>query len=128
MPKPKPDKGVDLMSVLHNVAGTTQGDTTNQASDISPGSTRRTRSEPPTPPGQQESGTGGSLTRVTANFTPRAIASLEKIAAETGDSKTDILNRSVMVYEVFLELMERSGGTLHLTYPDGTEERLRFLG
>jgi hypothetical protein len=65
---------------------------------------------------------------VTANFTPRAMTALERIAAETGDSKTDILNRSVMVYEVFLELMERSGGTLRVSYPDGSEEQLRFVG
>lgn len=116
------------MSFLQNVADTTQGETNNPASDRSSGRPRRTRNEPSTPQGHQENGTGGSLTRVTANFTPRAITSLEKIAADTGDSKTDILNRSVMVYEVFLELLERSGGTLLVTYPDGTEERLRFLG
>jgi hypothetical protein len=56
------------------------------------------------------------------------MAALEKVAAETGDSKTDILNRSVMVYEVFLELMQRSEGTLRVVYPDGSQERLRFLG
>jgi hypothetical protein len=33
-----------------------------------------------------------------------------------------------MVYEVFLELVERSGGALRVVYPDGSEERLRFLG
>lgn len=68
------------------------------------------------------------LTRVTANFTPRAMAALDEVAAATGDSKTDILNRSVMVYKVFLELLERGDGVLHVTYPDGTEEHLRFLG
>lgn len=85
--------------------------------------------DPPTPStGPYEGAAGGSLTRVTANFTPRAMAALEKVAAETGDSKTDILNRSVMVYEVFLDLMEQSEGTLQVVYPDGSKERLRFLG
>jgi hypothetical protein len=128
VPDPQADKGVDNMSFLQNVADTTQGGTNNPASDSAAGRGRRTRSEPPTPPGQHDAGTGGSLTRVTANFTPRAMASLEKIAADTGDSKTDILNRSVMVYEVFLELLERSGGTLDVTYPDGAKERWRLLG
>jgi hypothetical protein len=56
------------------------------------------------------------------------MAALEKVAADTGDSKTDILNRSVMVYEVVLDIMERSEGTLQVLYPDGSKERLRFLG
>jgi hypothetical protein len=111
------------MSLLQNVSSTPQSDT--RAAD-NPRS-RRGRTDPPAPTGT-ETGTGGSLTRVTANFTPRAIAALEDVAARTGDSKTDILNRSVMVYQVFLELMERTDGALHVTFPDGTEERLRFLG
>jgi len=101
------------MSRQPAVPSATQPDTSDQA---------------PPPTGRHEGGTGGSLTRVTANFTPRAMAALEKVATETGDSKTDILNRSVMVYEVVMELMERSGGTLRVVYPDGSEERLRFVG
>jgi hypothetical protein len=81
----------------------------------------------PDSPRQQDSGTRSSLTRVTANFTPRA-AALDRIAAETGDSKTDILNRSVMVYEAFLELMEQSGGNLRVVHTDGSTERLWFIG
>lgn len=65
---------------------------------------------------------------MTANFTPRAIAALEKVAAETGDSKTDVLNRAVMVYKTFLEIMERGNGTLQVVYPDGSKESLRFVG
>ncbi|MFV2017482.1 hypothetical protein [Micromonospora sp. LOL_023] len=72
--------------------------------------------------------TTGTLTRVTANFTPRAIQALEKIAGETGDSKTDILNRSVLLYDAILDAVERGGGSLQVTYPDGTRERLRFIG
>lgn len=82
----------------------------------------------PDSPQQQEGGTGSSLTRVTANFTPRATAALERIAAATGDSKTDILNRSVMVYEAFLELMKQSGGNVRVVQPDGSIERLWFIG
>ncbi|WP_117209941.1 hypothetical protein [Allorhizocola rhizosphaerae] len=69
-----------------------------------------------------------SLTRITANFTPRAAGALERIAEKTGDSKTDILNRSVMVYEVVLEWLERGDGKVHVVFPDGTEEVVRLMG
>ncbi len=115
------------MSLLQNVPDRTQGDETAPAGRPARRA-RGTSGEPPNRPANGESNGGGSLTRVTANFTPRAMASLERIATETGDSKTDILNRSVMVYEVFLQLLERSGGVLQLRYPDGKEESLRLLG
>ncbi len=86
------------------------------------------RNNPPAPPDQQGANVGGSLTRVTANFTPKAMAALDNVTNKTGDSKTDILNRSVMIYEVFLEILERSGGTLRVQYPDGTLETFRFIG
>lgn len=70
----------------------------------------------------------GSLTRITANFTPRAAGSLERIAQKTGDSKTDILNRSVTVYEIVLEWLERGNGTVHVEYPDGSKEVVRLMG
>jgi hypothetical protein len=116
------------MSLLHSVPGGTQPDTGDPKADMDTRRTRPARSGPPNQPGQHEGATGGSLTRVTANFTPRAMAALDRTAGKTGDSKTDVLNRAVMVYETFLELMERSDGTLRVVYPDGSEERLRFVG
>src|ERR671916_485891 len=105
-------KGRTRMSVQQRVPKGTQGETGNQNPDTSAG-----RANPGEP------GAGASLTRVTANFTPRAVAALEFAAAKTGDSKTDVLNRSVMVYQVFLELIERSGGgAIRVSFPDGTEE------
>ena len=113
------------MSVQHNASeGLQRG--TKSSRESGGGSARRTRREPEAAPA--ETAGGGSLTRVTANFTPRAMAALDDVAASTGDSKTDILNRSVMVYQVFLELIERSGGTLRVRLSDGTEEHLRFVG
>jgi len=117
------------MSLLHNVPEGTQSAVAG----------RRPPGPPPpqgaaeghadrTPPAGGVSGGGGSLTRVTANFTPRAISALEKIAGETGDSKTDILNRSVLLYDAILDVVERDGGVLYASYPDGTQERLRFIG
>jgi hypothetical protein len=113
------------MSLLHSVPEEPQPDVDDPRSD-SP--RLRGRGGSAKPSGQHDGSGGGSLTRVTANFTPRAMAALERVAAQTGDSKTDVLNRAVTVYEVFLELMERSDGTLHLRYPDGAEERLRLVG
>ena len=113
------------MSVQHNASEGLQRDTKPSRDSVGR-SGRRGRREPDAP--STDTGSGGSLTRVTANFTPRAMAALDDVAASTGDSKTDILNRSVMVYQVFLELVERGGGTLRVRFADGTEENLRFVG
>ena len=101
------------MIVRQKVPDETKGATVDQENDTS---------------SKRSGAPGSSLTRVTANFTPRAIAALEQVAEETGDSRTDVLNRSVLVYQTFLELMKRGDGTLQITYPDGTRESLRFLG
>lgn len=116
------------MSLLHNVPEETQGGTVNRETDTASKRARRSRGGPPSTPGQVEAATGGSLTRITANFTPRAMAALEKVADETGDSKTDVLNRAVMVYKTFLEVTEQSKGQLQVIYPDGSREGLRLIG
>jgi hypothetical protein len=71
---------------------------------------------------------GGSLTRITANFTSRAAQSIERVADKTGDSKTDILNKAVMVYEVFVNALDRNNGELRVVNPDGTQEVWRLMG
>jgi len=78
--------------------------------------------------GHKEQGTGGSLTRITANFTSRAAQSIERVADKTGDSKTDILNKAVMVYEVFVNALDRNNGELRVVNPDGTQEVWRLMG
>jgi hypothetical protein len=67
------------------------------------------------------------LTRVTANFTPRGHAALERVIERTGDSKTDILITAVMIMDVLLGMLDRSDGVLHVIYPDGTDEHARFV-
>jgi hypothetical protein len=119
---------MDPMSLLHTVSDRTQKPSGEPNSGTSESPRDHGRTDPPTPPDQQSAGAGGSLTRVTANFTPRAMNALERVTNKTGDSKTDVLNRSVMIYETFLELVERSNGTLRDQYPDGSEETLRFIG
>lgn len=114
------------MSVNHSVHERLHSDTTAPAAPTGR-RPRRGRTDPPTPTTDDTAG-GGSLTRVTANFTPRAMAALDEIVGRTHDSKTDALNRAVLVYQVFLELIEERGGSLRVRYEDGTEEALRFLG
>jgi len=114
------------MSLVQNVAEGAHSDTKNRNADIE---RRRNDSEPPNLPPGGGAQTGGSLTRVTANFTPRAMASLERVADTTGDSRTDVLNKAVMAYETILELIEEGGRrTLRVQMPDGEIRVLQFIG
>ncbi|MGW4462332.1 hypothetical protein [Micromonospora sp. NPDC004704] len=45
----------------------------------------------------------------------------------TRDTKTDTINRALVVYHLVLELMERSGGSLILQNPDGGVDRVHLL-
>lgn len=114
------------MSLLHRVAGSTQGDTEVMESDSD---APRSSGQPPTPPANNAAHSGGSLTRVTANFTPRAMASLERVSEKTGDSRTDVLNMAIMAYETVLDLIEEGGGrTLRVQMPNGEVRVLQFIG
>ncbi|HWG98249.1 MAG TPA: hypothetical protein VNV66_02750 [Pilimelia sp.] len=117
------------MSLRPNAAATSEHDVAGRTTDpVRAGGGGRGAAEPPAPPGRPPASGGGSLTRVTANFTPRAMAALERVAEQTGDSRTDILNQSVLVFEEFLDLISRGNGTVRVLLPDGTEEHLKFLG
>ena len=65
------------------------------------------------------------LTRITVNLTPRATAALDRRVA-AGDSKTDTINRALRVYDLVQGLID-DGRALHLTGPDGTQERIHLL-
>jgi hypothetical protein len=65
--------------------------------------------------------------RVTVNLTPRSHRDLQKLAAETGLGKTDIINRSLQVYSLVEDLLSRGGGALTVAYPDGSQERIFIL-
>jgi hypothetical protein len=114
------------MSVLHTVSGNVRED-----ADIGASGAEQDRPAGRQPPAAPSTGghTGGPLTRVTANFTPRAIASLERISVRTGDSRTDVLNMAVMAYETILELIEEGDGrTLRIQLPNGEVRVLQFIG
>jgi hypothetical protein len=61
------------------------------------------------------------LVRVTVNLTPRAVDSLDQACLRTHDSKTDTINRALVVYNLVLELLERGGGSLQLQTKNGVE-------
>ncbi len=114
------------MSLQHNVSESTQGET--EMLEVDSQRPRR-RSERSGSSGQTSPQTGGALTRVTANFTPRAMASLERVSDKTGDSRTDVLNMAIMAYETIIELIEEGDGrTLRVQLPNGETRVLQFIG
>lgn len=82
-------------------------------------------SHPDVPPAEV-AGTGGQLTRLTVNLTGRATDALEKASRETGDTKTDTVNRALQVYAVVLDLEKQGGGSIRVVQGDKTIE-LRLL-
>ncbi|MEV4625566.1 hypothetical protein AB0J90_04670 [Micromonospora sp. NPDC049523] len=67
------------------------------------------------------------LVKATVNLTPRAVDALGSACGRTRDTKTDTINRALVVYDLVLELMERDGGYLTLRNPDGSTERVHLL-
>ncbi|MFK3984744.1 hypothetical protein ACI2K4_30765 [Micromonospora sp. NPDC050397] len=68
-----------------------------------------------------------SLTKVTTNLTPRAVDAMTLACTRTRDTKTDTINRALVVYNLVLELVERGGGSLTLLGRDGSTERVHLL-
>jgi hypothetical protein len=52
-----------------------------------------------------------TLTRLTVNLTPRSAAALDLAVGDTGDSKTDTINRALQVY-AYLEHAITGGGAI----------------
>lgn len=63
--------------------------------------------------------------RVTVNLTQRASAALAEAMELTGDTKTDCLNKALLVYAM-VRKAQQEGGALYLRN-DGELERVRFL-
>jgi hypothetical protein len=81
---------------------------------------------PGTAPRGEPSSNGG-LVRVTVNLTPRAFADLQRISEATGLGKTDVINRSLQVYALVNDLLDRGNGSIVVKHPDGTQERIYIL-
>lgn len=70
---------------------------------------------------------GGSLERVTVNFTARSSRALDEVVRLTGDSKTDSLNRAIQIY-AYIEQVLQAGGSIYIREtPDGEAERLKIF-
>ena len=99
-----------------------------QASTTSPAGEAPTE-KPPPPRDTAPVGGGGQsqLVRVTVNLTPRSYAELVKLSESTGLGKTDVINRSLQIYALVNELLDRDNGSLVIKHPDGEQERIYIL-
>lgn len=65
------------------------------------------------------------LTKVTVNLTPRATDALETACRRARESRTDAINRALLVYAVVLTLMDQGEGQgLTVVRPGGDVERV----
>lgn len=70
---------------------------------------------------------GGGLERVTVNLTTRSARALELATRLTDNSKTDAINRAILVY-AYLEHIIANGGSIHTKKSDDSvPERLVFF-
>lgn len=65
------------------------------------------------------------LTRVTANFVPRAMVALDVAVEVTGDTRTDCLNRAIQVYALIVRC-DQLGELVFIENPT-TGERQRVV-
>ena len=80
-----------------------------------------------TPTTDQAAGGGNGLTRVTVNLTRQAVHALESISESTGYSKTDTINRALQVFAIVQELLDKNGGSIHVTHDSGETERIHIV-
>lgn len=69
------------------------------------------------------------LTRLTVNLTARAVGALEFAANETGDNRTDCVNRALQIYGFLLD-QQAQGAVIYLRKEEGDKEvfeRIRFV-
>lgn len=67
------------------------------------------------------------LLKVTVNLIPRAVDALDVACARTRDSKTDAINRALVVYRIVLDLAARADGALVFVDREGQRERVHLL-
>ncbi len=60
-------------------------------------------------------------TKVTANFTPKALAAMDHRAQADGHTRTEVINRGIQVYDFLMtKVDEVEGSHLAIVRPDGT--------
>ncbi|HVQ90256.1 MAG TPA: hypothetical protein VMU51_04400 [Mycobacteriales bacterium] len=79
------------------------------------------------PGSERRAARGPGLEKVTVNLTSRSVEALENTVAETGESKTDVINKALQLY-AFIQAHIDAGGLLYVRDPGTAElERLRIL-
>ncbi len=73
-----------------------------------------------TPPKERQT------TKITTILVPEAAKDLDHVKEETGYSKTDIVNKALILYR-FISDELRGGGQLYLKRPDGETQLIRLL-
>ncbi|WP_433073911.1 hypothetical protein ACQP1P_26430 [Dactylosporangium sp. CA-052675] len=81
----------------------------------------------PQPPDGDSPGGGGGLVRVTVNLTPKAYEALQRTCEATRDTKTDAINRALLVYELVQRLADQGGGSITMVNSEGEKERIHIL-
>ncbi|MFD0685389.1 hypothetical protein [Actinomadura fibrosa] len=69
----------------------------------------------------------GAKERVTVNLTGRGAAALSDLVRRTGDSKTDVINRALSVYELVERITDEGGAVFVREHGSAELERVRFL-
>ncbi len=65
--------------------------------------------------------------RVTVNLTAKAAAALKEMAEASGDTKTDTINRALLIY-AYIEKIIRDGGGVYVQEEGSAElKRVMFL-
>jgi hypothetical protein len=67
-----------------------------------------------------------SNTKLTVNLVPAAMTALELAALVTEDSRTDVVNRAIQVYEYLMNRVA-NGDEVIIRSKDGTIELIKFL-
>ncbi|MFB4313369.1 hypothetical protein [Actinomadura sp. 21ATH] len=77
--------------------------------------------------GARQSEAPSAKERITVNLTGKGAAALADLVSRTDDSKTDVINRALILYDYFEKIMDE-GGAVFVREAGATEtERVRFL-
>jgi len=91
--------------------------------DVKPSATSGRTGNGPEKPSKRQP----ELTKVSANFVPRAVAALDLASEITGDTRTDVLNRAIQVYAYLAKVLE-DGNRIFVENPTtGAKDRVVFL-
>lgn len=69
----------------------------------------------------------GSLERLSVNLVPRAAHALDETVAQTGDSKTDTINRAIQLYAFIERIIQNGGAVFVRDEPNGDLARLHLF-